>query len=212
MKKIWVLIFTLIVSASFPSPGLAIDKPKSKPTPMDLGGFSLTPTIGGYFFTGSEKRDATQMYGLKVGYDNIGKSFTDSLGVEVSLNYFNTKSKTEASDASGYLLRLEAIYPVITGTKWVPFLAVGGGGIVIDTVSNTEKDPLFNYGVGVKYFMEDYLAVRADARHLLVYNNVSTRNNFEVGIGVSYYFGKERKKKTEPPAAKQEEKKEKVSN
>ncbi|MDD2540440.1 MAG: hypothetical protein PHH28_05265 [Desulfuromonadaceae bacterium] len=44
----------------------------------------------------------------------------------------------------------------------------------------------------MKYFLEDYLAVRADVRYLLISNNDSTRNNFEVGIGISYYFGKER--------------------
>ena len=205
MKKVLPLIFTLIVSAFFPSPGFAIAK--SKPVPVALSGFSVTPTLSGYFFTGSEKLDLTESFGLKIGYDTAGKSFTDSLGVEAGFNYFITRSKTDdTSDITGYLLRLEAIYPINLWAQWVPFVAIGGGGILFDTASRTETRPLFNYGVGLKYIIEDYLALRADARHLLVYRNVDNRNNFEIGIGLSYYFGKERKKEAAPPETKQEEK------
>jgi OOP family OmpA-OmpF porin len=198
-KTVFALVFTLIVSASIPSPVFAVTLPRSKPVPVTLGGFSLTPTVSGYLFSGSEQRDATLTYGLKVGYDKIITSIADSLGLEGTVNYFTTKSKADAGDASGYLLRLDALYPFILGEKWMPFLAVGGGGIFIDTASHSEKKPLFNYGAGLKYFLEDHLAVRMDARHLIVYNNVTTRSNFEVGIGMSYYFGKERKKKPVPP-------------
>jgi OOP family OmpA-OmpF porin len=138
----------------------------------------------------------------------MGTSIVDSLGIEGTLNYFNTKSKKDASTDTGYLFRIDAIYPFILGVKWMPFLAVGGGGIIIKSVAHPDKSPLFNYGVGLKYFLEDYLAVRADARHLVIYDNNTTRNNIEVGIGISYYFGKESKKKpVPPPPPKQEEKK-----
>lgn len=207
-KTFFALILTLVVSASAPSRVCAAPAPRSKTIPVSVGGFSLTPTVGGYFFAGSEQRDATRSYGLKFGYDNIAKSMTDSLGIEGTLNYFTTTSKTDAIDATGYLFRLDAVYPIVLGGKWLPFLAVGAGGIVIDAVSHADKSPLFNYGAGLKYYLEEYVAVRVDARHLLVYDNVNTRGNFEVGIGMSYYFSKERKKKPVPtPAATVEEKK-----
>lgn len=211
-KIFFALAFTLIVSASIPSPVFAVItrgiSRGVKPSSTILGGLSLSQTIDGYLFSGSERRNITQSYGLKVGYERIGAIFLDSLGVEGTLNYFTTKSKADASDATGYIFRLDAIYPFVAGEKWMPFFALGGGRIVIDSGPQSEKRPLFNYGVGLKYFLEDYLAVRADARHLLVYSNVNTRSNFEVGIGMSYYFGKERKKKkTLPPVTKQEEKK-----
>ncbi len=163
-----------------------------------MGGLSLSLTMSEYFFAGSEQRDATPLYGLKVGYEKIGGSITDSLGVEATINYFTGKSKLKKSDYTGYLLRLDALYPFIIGEKWMPFLAVGGGGIVINSSSSSskiDKNYVFNYGIGLKYFIEDYLAVRADMRHLVVYDDIITRGNFEIGVGVSYYFGKERKKK-----------------
>lgn len=200
VKTVFVIVLTLIVAFSVAFPVFAAAKTRSESITATLGGLSLTPTIGGYFFSESEQRDATQSYGLKIGYDNIVKSMTDSLGIEGTVNYFTTRSKADSKDATGYLFRLDAIYPIIFGSKWMPTLAVGGGGIVIDNVSVSEKNPLFNYGVGVKYFFDDYLAVRFDARHVLVYKNINTSNNFEVGVGVSYYFGKEGKKKTVQPA------------
>lgn len=196
-KTVFALIITLILSASIPPPVFAavtrgLRGPKAKT--IASGGLSLSSTIDEYIFAGSEQREATQSYGLKVGYDILGESFANNIGIEGSLNYFSTRSKTDASGATGYLFRLDAIYPLILGEKWMPFLAVGGGRIVIDSVSNADRSPLFNYGAGLKYFLEEYLAVRVDARQIVVYDNATTRNNYEVGIGMSYYFGKERKK------------------
>lgn len=211
MKTVLALTFALILSATSLSPVFAAANPRSKTPTVTRGGLSLTPAIGGYLFDGSDHLDASLTYGLKIGYDNIGRAISDSLGVEGTLNYLGTASKTDGSDVSGYLLRLDIIYPFITGGKWMPFLALGGGGIMLDTASRTKADPLFNYGAGLKYFPEDYLAVRVDARHILVYDNAATRNNFEIGMGLSYYFGKESRKKAlpqlPPPAIKPEEKK-----
>src|SRR6185369_15994250 len=185
-KTVFALIFTLILSASIPPPVFAavtrgLRGPKAKT--IASGGLSLSSTIDEYIFAGSEQREATQSYGLKVGYDILGESFANNIGIEGSLNYFSTRSKTDASGATGYLFRLDAIYPLILGEKWMPFLAVGGGRIVIDSVSNADRSPLFNYGAGLKYFLEEYLAVRVDARQIVVYDNATTRNNYEVGIG-----------------------------
>lgn len=217
-KSFFVLILTLVISVLISVTAFAAAAtPVSKPVSGALGGFSLTPTVGGYSFAGSEQLDPVQLYGLKIGYDKIGSSIEDSLGVEATFNYFSAKSKTVVHDTTGYLLRLDAVYPFVQGVKWMPFLAVGAGGIATDTGTDSEKRLLFNYGLGLKYFFENYLAVRVDGRHLMVYNNSNPKNNFEVGVGVSYYFGKERKKKPVPapttkPVVKDDSKKEKIFN
>jgi len=206
VKTFCALALSLTVFAINQLPAFAAENPGSKSVPAALGGFSVTPTIGGYFFAKSEQRDAIQSYGLKIGYEKLGKSITDNLGIECSANYFSNKSKADKSDDTGYLFRLDVMYPFIVGTKWMPFLSIGAGGIVIDSVSHADTNPLFNYGAGLKYFIADYLAARVDARHLLVYSDVTTRNNFEVGFGVSYYFGKESIKKVSPAPARPDEK------
>jgi OOP family OmpA-OmpF porin len=205
-KKANTLIMVTIMSVSFQAIVFAATVPGSKSAPATSGGFSLTPSTGGYLFAGSEQLKPVQYYGIKIGYDIIGKTFIESMGIEGSLDYLSTTSKTDSSGATGYLFRLDAIYPLLVKGKWIPAVVVGAGGIDIKTVSKTNITPLFNYGLGLKYFITDYLAIRADARHIILYNDASTRNNFDVGVGIGYYFGKGSKKKTEStPVIKKEE-------
>jgi OOP family OmpA-OmpF porin len=147
---------------------------------------------GGFLATQGASTKLFPTYGLKLSYDFNGKSIADSLGVEATFNYL--KQPSGAQD-SGYLFRLDAIYPFTPGKKWVPFLAVGLG--VNDIQHNRAgASPLFNYGLGVKYYLEDWLALRADARHVIVYHDINTENDGELTVGLTYIFGKDHKKKT----------------
>jgi len=197
-KTFFALITTICISAmlTFPAFAAEIARPQSKSD--SPGGLSVSPTIGGYFFAGSEQRSVAPLYGIKIGYEKIEKSGADSLGVEGTLNYFSSAVKGGAGTDKGCLYRLDATYPFSAGKKWLPFLAVGVGGIVTDTPAQTNSNFLFNYGAGVKYFIENYLAVRLDARQLVVYEGSEFRNNYEIGFGLSYYFGKERVQKRTP--------------
>jgi OOP family OmpA-OmpF porin len=200
-KTLFALAFTLILAASIPFPVSANEVTGSVPRFVIPGGLSLSPTVSEYYFSESENRKATQSYGLKIGYDMPGKSFADSLGVEGTLSFFSASSNKDlGSDASGFLFRLDALYPLVLGERWMPYLAIGAGVSFIDDDSSTVTNPLLNYGLGLKYFLNDSLALRADARHLVVYNNDNIRNNFEAGIGISYYFGRESKNKIVPLA------------
>lgn len=167
----------------------------------------MTPTVGGLFFSSSDQLESAPLYGLKIAYDMIGNSFGDTLGVEGSFNHLSTKSKVDSGGVDGYLLRADAVYSINPRSKWVPFLAVGLGGIFLDKNGSSDNNPLINYGLGLKYFLEDYLALRVDARHLLVYKDVDTRNNLELSVGLTYVFGKERKKPVRPALQPVQEKK-----
>jgi OmpA-OmpF porin, OOP family len=194
-KKHLALIAT-IASILFSSSAFAAAVPRGKTAPAPVTNISVTPTIGGYVFGGSESLDPTVLYGVKLSYDIVGRTIADSIGVEATLNYFNTKSTAGAGNADGYLFRLDALFPFTPTKRLVPFAAVGFGGIDIDTKEKSDGSLLFNYGPGIKYFLEEWLALRADFRHLIVYNNTNTRNNFEFSIGLSYLFGKDHQKKT----------------
>lgn len=194
-KTVIALIITLLISASLHPHVFAAEIVKPKPKSDPSGGLSLSSTVGSYFFAGSEQRNIAQSYGIKVGYEAIEKSVADSLGIEGTLNYFSARSKVDSSNDSGYLYRLDVTYPFPINKKWMPFIAFGVGGIAIDSTANSGQNFLLNYGAGVKYFFANYLAVRADARQLGVIENASLRKNYEIGVGFSYYFGKERIKK-----------------
>ncbi|MDD2852869.1 MAG: OmpA family protein [Desulfuromonadaceae bacterium] len=198
-KPFFVFILTIMASVMISATAFAAASPGSTMTTGALGGFALTPTYGGYFFDSREPWRSGQGFGLKIGYDSMRKSFVENFGVEGTFNQFTTTVKSTGDDAKAYLFRLDAIYPFIVKNKWVPFLAVGGGVIGLDDTITVKRTPIFNYGGGLKYFFQNYLAIRLDVRHLFAYKNANTADNYEAGIGLSYYFGKERPKKIVPP-------------
>ena len=203
LKAVCTLTVAFILPIVVSSQALAAFRERRPLPPSES--FSVTPIIGGILFSSPQSLNPTQMYGLKIGYDMTGNNVVDSLGVEGTFNYFSTAPKTGASTAPGYLFRADAIYSISPRNKLVPFLAVGLGELSMSGSNGArENSPLLNYGPGLKYYLEDYLALRIDARHLLVYKDVNTRNGFELSTGITYYFGKERKKKAPPvlPKAK----------
>lgn len=196
LKIVLALICALVISIATPSDSSAA--PRKKGGPITTGGFSVTPTAGWYNFEGANRFESGLLTGLKLGYEYIGQSIPDSIGVEATVNNISTKLKDGGDSASAYLFRLDALYPILLKEKPVPYIVAGVGDLHTKAGSQSDDSPLFNYGLTLKYFMEDYLVLRADARHLLVYNDINTTNNFEFSVGVSYYFGKERKKAAPP--------------
>ena len=164
-----------------------------------INSVGLTPLVGGYYFSSSQSLDPAPTYGLRLSYDHAGKGIVDSIGIEATFNYLSTNIKNQDAKATAYLCRTDAIYSFNPRGKWVPNLALGVGGIFIDRDGVRDNSPLLNFGAGIKYYFEDYLAIRADLRQLMVYSNVDTTSDFELSTGLTYYFGKERKKKTPPP-------------
>lgn len=191
-KLICIVAVTFFVFFSFFQTDVAAEVSRKSAVPSNS--FSLAATIGGYLFANSEHLESKPVYGVKLGYDIIGNSIADSLGLEATFNYLTTSSSKTSDRVTGYLIRIDAIYPFSPRDKLIPFVAVGAGGIFLRNSLSSES-PLLNYGAGLKYFIKDYLALRVDARQLFIYNNAHTHNNFELTTGISYFFGKERKQK-----------------
>ena len=188
-----LLIAVLALTTLLSSTGYAVTEIPKVVKPVSS--ISLTPVVGGYKFSSAHSLDPAPIYGLKLGYDYIGKSLVDSIGIEATANYLSTSSKTDGEKAKAMLFRGDAIYSINPRSKWVPFFALGAGGIFVDKNGARDNSPFLNFGFGLKYYLEDYLAVRADLRQLIVYNNVDTNNDYEFSTGLTYIFGKERKKK-----------------
>jgi outer membrane protein with beta-barrel domain len=148
------------------------------------GQFSVSPMIGGYTYYGSGQHLKTApMYSLRGGY-----SFTDNIGVEAGLDYSITKS-TLVTDKKVAIFKygIEGLYHFMPDGNLVPFVAVGFGGYNLSGPSalvSRKEMGFVDYGAGVKYFLYDRLALRADVRHILA--NASA---FEYTLGVTIPFG-----------------------
>lgn len=149
--------------------------------------FSVSPFIGGYTFEGNENVKANLDYGLRVGYN-----LTDAFTLEGVLNYVPTEFKDRSEKVTDLGIRMEALYHFMPRSRFVPFLAVGIGGRILNserTESRDHKNVLADYGLGLKYYLTEALAVRADVRHLVTFND--RYNNLEYTLGLTYLFGGE---------------------
>lgn len=193
-RPVQAFVFSLVIYALL-CPPIAAAPPDIE---QRVGGLTLSPTAGGLSYKGTDSRSLNPLFGVKIGYDIIGKSFEDSLGLEGTLNYFRPDSKSGGSGTSGYIGRVDALYYIMMSKKVVPYLVAGAGAIVTSGDATSKGIPLVNYGVGLKYFLWESLALRADARHILTYVNTNIGNNFELSLGLCYYFDKKIPKKVVP--------------
>jgi OmpA-OmpF porin, OOP family len=148
------------------------------------GSFSASPFVGGFLFDGNQDLRHRPVFGARLGYD-----FTGHWGAEALLDYVPGRYAATDSYTDVYNYRVEGLYHFLPGGKLVPFLAAGAGGMSINSKDNAvQKDlPVLDYGAGVKYFLTDRIALRADVRHVLAFG--PPYNNLEYTLGVVFYFG-----------------------
>lgn len=152
------------------------------------GSVHVSPMAGGIFPSDSTKMDNGGIYGLGIGYN-----ITENWGLEAfgaysplktdDVDYFGNDRDVDLS-----LGRLDALYHFNTGSRFVPYLAAGIGGThySIDG-ANSESDVLINGGIGLKYFLNDTIALRVDARDM--YTLDQSDNYVTVMGGLTFQFG-----------------------
>jgi len=154
---------------------------------MRPGAYSISPYIGIYKFEGNLDLENGPTYGVRLGYD-----FTKRFGVELDLGYVDTKYTETAPDryTDVYNYRLEALYHFFPEKKLVPFVVAGLGGQTMNYKNSAKANSTHfagDYGVGLKYFLTDNVALRTDLRHVLGF--ASIENNLEWTFGLTFLFG-----------------------
>jgi OOP family OmpA-OmpF porin len=157
------------------------------------GAITLSPSIGGYVFEGNQDLDNAPAYGLGLGYH-----FNTHWAAEAVFNYVDTELDTDldtdGSDVDTYLYRIDGLYHFMPSERLVPYIAAGLGGITIDPDNaNSDQDFAVNYGAGLKYFLSENVALRADARHVISFDE--TQSNLIYTVGLTFLFGGEKEKK-----------------
>lgn len=208
MKRFFApLLFVLAVSLAAAPPLLAGER---------AGAFSVSPFIGGYTFDGAQHLETRPAYGLRLGYD-----VTKNFGVEGVFSYIPTESTRGFGSQNTITYHLDLLYNFQNESKLVPYLAIGGGGMNIDSTVFTKNTftGTANVGGGLKYFITDDIAIRGDLRQIFLFNgNVGgdyyplpimngtqplfvyqekhsggLMFNWEYSVGVSFLFGPPKK-------------------
>lgn len=191
MSQRFFVLLVLLLSLALAVPSLAGTRE---------GGTSLSLTAGGVVFDGMEKLNAGPAIGVRLGYDAH-----KSMGFEGSFAFINTRGRVDRDQVYGYIYRAEALYYLLPDSNFVPFLAAGIGGMsLIDSpVYGNRNSLLLDYGLGVKYFVADTVALRADARGLATYDT-NAHGHGEFSVGVNYYFGRGEQATAVKPVAMEE--------
>jgi OOP family OmpA-OmpF porin len=155
--------------------------------------FSLSPMVGGYIFEGDQDLDDALTYSLGLGYN-----LTDTWSTEFVLNYFDADAgSSSGSDVDGLVYRLDTLYHFMPNSALVPYVAGGLGGMSLNPDhGKSDTSFLLDYGVGLKYFFTDDLALRGDVRHILAFGD--PENNFTYTAGLTYLMGGKAKEAPEP--------------
>ena len=154
------------------------------------GAITLSPSVGGYLFEGNQDLEHGLAYGLSLGYH-----FNKQFAAEAAFNYVDTEFDTNGRNVDTYLYHMDGLYHFMPSKKLVPYVAAGLGAVIIDP-KNTDSDQHFavNYGAGLKYFVHEDVALRADVRHVVSFDE--THSNLLYTAGVTFLFGGERTKET----------------
>lgn len=149
------------------------------------GAFTLSPSFGGYVFEGNQHLDNGLVYGLSLGYH-----LNEYLAVEAAFNYVDTEYEN-GRGLDTYLYHIDGLYHFNPSERLVPFVAAGVGSIIFDPHGrSSDHDPAVNYGVGLKYFLSDDVALRGDVRHVISFSE--THSNLLYTLGFTFLFGGEK--------------------
>jgi OOP family OmpA-OmpF porin len=153
--------------------------------------YFITPYIGYTWFDDKQNVDDAPAYGVRIGYN-----FTKYFGLETSVEYINTNYDKDNDSRSVNIgnYRLDGIFNLLPDNQLVPFVFAGIGGQYIDYPSgtNNRNAASVNYGAGLKLFLNESVALRADVRQIHVFQNIDDiddRRDIEATLGVTYYFG-----------------------
>jgi OOP family OmpA-OmpF porin len=182
MKKRHILVFfaVALATAFVPGPSQAEIRPNT---------LTLSPFAGYYLFEGKQEFDDSPIYGLAVGYN-----LTERWGFEGVASYSKSDIKDmNNNDADIYNYHLDALYHFSPDRALVPYVAAGIGAQLIHGLGDySDENAAVNFGGGLKYFLTDAVALRADVRDFLVdgdsFNN-DVLNNLSFTVGMTFQLG-----------------------
>lgn len=97
-----------------------------------------------------------------------------------------------------YTVRGHVLGQIPIAERWAPFALLGVGMLAVSsdsTAVGSDKDFAFHYGLGLKYYVTNWMALRFDFRHNIsekafdAPDNDSYAHHFEVLAGLSFVLG-----------------------
>jgi|GEM_PF-3596364 len=176
MKKLFLNLIGCAVACLIAFPAAA---------EINGGDFSISPFVGALVYDSSQDLSSSFATGLRLGYHP-----TANLGLEGQFTYGAPRYKGKTGNI--YNARADILYHLFPDKKLIPFFAVGGGWMNANVGAVHSSHGVADAGVGLKYFIEDSIALRADFRQVMSISpkGSGTWQNSEITFGLTVQFGK----------------------
>jgi OOP family OmpA-OmpF porin len=158
------------------------------------GTFYLDPFTGGYQFDNAQQLKERSYYGLRAGYN-----FTKNVGLEVMYGFVPTETQSMTvvnRDVRVSRYGLDVLYNFNPDGPFVPFVEAGIGATQTSNPSGglaNHGRGMFDYGVGIKYFITEAVALRGDVKQAWYSDAGDSQSNLEYTIGLTFVLGAEKK-------------------
>ena len=183
-RKIITVMLTGLFLAGLAAPGFAGNQEDT---------YTVDVFTGFYSFDREQQLDARSYHGLRGGYN-----LTNHVGLEAMFGYVPTETQSMAvadRDVKVYRYGLDALYHFNPEGALVPFVSLGIGATHTDNPKEWKDHGrgMLDYGVGLKYFVSDTVAIRGDVKQALFTENGDSRTNVEYTVGVNFLLGAKKK-------------------
>ncbi|AFL69294.1 OmpA family protein [Sulfurospirillum barnesii] len=145
--------------------------------------YEVTPTIGGVLPEGNLNLDGQLTYGLRFGIN-----LDDSIISQIELGYDRSdnvdyKHSTKETDFNRYYANLVKEYKMTPETALYALVGLGYEDITNEAFKN--DDSMFaQYGGGVKYWVTDTFALKAEVRHAIKFDHGDNNLFYSLGFTI----------------------------
>lgn len=151
--------------------------------------YEITPMIGGTYAEGN--LDLDQNYG--VGGLSLGFNLDESMFDQVEIGILNSLKDVEYKNSTKDVTITRTFANLVKDYKLndsISLYALAGAGVewFSNKLSTNETSPFVDYGVGIKYALNETMSLKADIRHLIETDNGD--NNLLYTVGLAIPFGK----------------------
>ena len=162
---------------------------------IKAGSVEVSPFAGYNVFDKQHNLKDTSVFGGRIGYN-----FTDRIGVEGTGEFSKSSvdDKTQTFSEQGQFTspindvkitsyHLDLVYHFRPASHFTPFIVAGYGASHFNPAANDKNMRLLDYGVGAKYWVSDNIALRADLRDKMTFDE--HLHNLSATAGVVFSFG-----------------------
>ena len=194
MKKTFSIVtVSKIVAAGLLSSAFLL--PVAAHAEIKAGSVEVTPFVGFNFFEDVQNLENRPVFGGRLGYN-----FTNHFGIEATGEYIRSHvdDKTKAFTREGQFTsptdgvnitnyNLGLVYHFMPEGKFNPYITAGYGAVHYSPKINNKNMSVVDFGAGAKYWVADNVALRADVRDNMIYDDQI--HNIQTTLGVVFAFG-----------------------